>query len=241
MGVRFRKAIKILPGIKLNLSKKGIGISAGVKGAHISTGPAGQRLTTSIPGTGLSYISRSHKKSNARHRMAGSNLDAASTIKLIYELSGLQSEKNKTTALCLCIFLGYFGAHYFYVNRIGKGLIYFLTVGLFGIGWIIDIFVILTGNFKDSFGAQLRNAPQKMIDQNIPDINENLESSNIESVPTSEPVLSVNEPMLQITDEQALPTTDEQTTKGLPGWAWAVILIGGFIGFLFFILVVLPG
>lgn len=55
MGFRFRKSLKILPGVRLNLSKKGIGTSVGVKGFHISNGPSGSRMTTSLPGTGLSH------------------------------------------------------------------------------------------------------------------------------------------------------------------------------------------
>lgn len=68
----------------------------------------------------------------------------------------LTSDKSKTTALLLCIFGGYFGLHYFYVGRIGKGLLYFFTFGLFFIGWIMDIISIATGGFKDNGGAPLR-------------------------------------------------------------------------------------
>ena len=57
------------------------------------------------------------------------------------------SSKNKGTCLILCIFFGYFGAHYFYVGRTGMGLLYLFTLGLFSIGWIIDIFRICSGNF----------------------------------------------------------------------------------------------
>ncbi|PES67282.1 hypothetical protein CN507_13715 [Bacillus cereus] len=55
MGFRFHKSKQIAPGIRLNASKKGIGVSIGVKGARISFGPSGTRVTTSIPGTGISY------------------------------------------------------------------------------------------------------------------------------------------------------------------------------------------
>lgn len=68
----------------------------------------------------------------------------------------ITSDKKKTTALLLCIFLGVFGAHQFYVGKIGKGLLYLFTVGLFGIGWIVDIIKILTGSFRDNVGAPLR-------------------------------------------------------------------------------------
>lgn len=68
----------------------------------------------------------------------------------------ITSDKNKDTALLLCIFGGLFGLHQFYVGKIGKGLLYLFTFGLFMIGWIIDIFSILSGSFKDNAGAPLR-------------------------------------------------------------------------------------
>ncbi len=60
------------------------------------------------------------------------------------------SPKDKTLTLVLCIFLGGIGAHQFYVGKVGKGLLYFFTFGLFGIGWFIDIIMILCGSFRDS-------------------------------------------------------------------------------------------
>lgn len=51
--------------------------------------------------------------------------------------------KNKWVSFCLCLFLGYFGAHKFYEGKVGLGILYLLTIGLFGIGWIADIFIIL--------------------------------------------------------------------------------------------------
>lgn len=59
------------------------------------------------------------------------------------------SEKKKQTALLLCIFGGYFGLHHFYVGKIGMGILYLCTVGLFCIGWIVDIAKIAAGKFKD--------------------------------------------------------------------------------------------
>lgn len=47
--------------------------------------------------------------------------------------------KNKIVALILCIFFGLFGAHKFYEGKTGMGILYLFTMGLFGIGWIIDI------------------------------------------------------------------------------------------------------
>lgn len=63
MGFRFHKSRKILPGVRLNVSKGGPGLSLGVRGMRRSWGPSGSRTTLSIPGTGLSYIK--HRRSGA--------------------------------------------------------------------------------------------------------------------------------------------------------------------------------
>lgn len=56
MGFNFRKSIKIMPGLTLNLGKKSSSISIGPRGAKLNINSKGKkRLTTSIPGTGLSY------------------------------------------------------------------------------------------------------------------------------------------------------------------------------------------
>ena len=51
--------------------------------------------------------------------------------------------RNKWVSLCLCIFLGWLGAHKFYEGKIGMGILYLLTCGLFGIGSIVDIIAIV--------------------------------------------------------------------------------------------------
>ncbi|TJX60760.1 TM2 domain-containing protein [Soehngenia saccharolytica] len=66
------------------------------------------------------------------------------------------STKSKKVALILCLFLGVLGGHNFYVGKIGKGLLYLLTGGLFGIGVIIDLISIIFGSFKDANGLLLK-------------------------------------------------------------------------------------
>ena len=51
--------------------------------------------------------------------------------------------KNKWLSFFLCLFLGYLGAHKFYEGRIGMGIVYLLTGGLFCFGWIIDCIILL--------------------------------------------------------------------------------------------------
>ena len=68
----------------------------------------------------------------------------------------MTSDKDKDTALLLCIFGGIIGLHQYYVGNIGKGLLYTFTAGLFCFGWIGDIIKILLGSFRDNTGAPLR-------------------------------------------------------------------------------------
>lgn len=51
--------------------------------------------------------------------------------------------KNKWVALLLCFFLGVLGTHKFYEGKIGMGILYLFTFGLFGIGVIIDFISLL--------------------------------------------------------------------------------------------------
>ena len=51
--------------------------------------------------------------------------------------------RNKWVALVLCIFLGYLGGHKFYEGKVGMGILYIFTFGLFGIGVFVDFITIL--------------------------------------------------------------------------------------------------
>lgn len=51
--------------------------------------------------------------------------------------------KNKWVAFLLCFFLGYLGVHKFYEGKVGMGILYLFTAGLFGIGWFIDCITLL--------------------------------------------------------------------------------------------------
>ena len=53
MAWRYRKRIKIAPGVYINLSKSGVSTTIGTKGASVNIGKNGTYLNTGIPGTGL--------------------------------------------------------------------------------------------------------------------------------------------------------------------------------------------
>ena len=55
MGLRFRKSIKIAPGVKINLNKKSTSVTFGGKGVHYTASSTGKKTASvGIPGTGIS-------------------------------------------------------------------------------------------------------------------------------------------------------------------------------------------
>ena len=67
--LRFRRSIKLFPGLRWNIGKKSSSLSIGGRGAHYTVGTSGSRTTVGIPGTGLSYtdIHSSHTRVSERH------------------------------------------------------------------------------------------------------------------------------------------------------------------------------
>lgn len=62
------------------------------------------------------------------------------------------AKKDWLATLLLCIFFGGLGVHRYYVGKIGTGILWTLTGGCFGIGYIVDLIKIIVGKFKDKSG-----------------------------------------------------------------------------------------
>lgn len=65
------------------------------------------------------------------------------------------SDKRILPAFLLCFFLGWTGAHRYYVGKIGTGILMLLTGGVFGVLWLIDFIMIIVGAFTDKAGNKL--------------------------------------------------------------------------------------
>lgn len=55
----------------------------------------------------------------------------------------------------ICFFVGELGIHRFVVGKIGTGLLWLFTFGLFGIGMLVDFIMILCGQFTDAEGKKI--------------------------------------------------------------------------------------
>jgi TM2 domain-containing membrane protein YozV len=79
-----------------------------------------------------------------------------------YDRSGIAETSSRWfTLLLLSIFLGGFGIDRFYVGKIGTGILKLITGGGCGIWWVIDIILIVAGNFTDSEGNVIKQNEER--------------------------------------------------------------------------------
>ena len=69
----------------------------------------------------------------------------------------MRSDKEWLPALLLCLFAGGLGIHRFYAGKTGTGILMLLTGGGCGIWALIDLIMIVTGNFTDAEGRLILN------------------------------------------------------------------------------------
>ncbi|MET3576961.1 DUF4236 domain-containing protein [Bhargavaea ullalensis] len=70
MGFRFQKRVKIAPGVRLNVGKRGASVSVGRKGASVTVGKRGTYANVGIPGTGISYRTKVGGRTKRPQRVA---------------------------------------------------------------------------------------------------------------------------------------------------------------------------
>ncbi|MCE5202784.1 MAG: DUF4236 domain-containing protein [Coriobacteriales bacterium] len=69
MAIRFRRTVKLAPGVRLNLGKRGVSVRVGGRGLGVTTGTSGTRVSAGIPGTGLyatKKVSGAPKRASSR-------------------------------------------------------------------------------------------------------------------------------------------------------------------------------
>jgi hypothetical protein len=66
MAFRFRRRLGLVPGLHLNLGKRGASLSVGVRGLHTTFGRRPQ-TTVGWPGSGVSYTMRHHARRARKH------------------------------------------------------------------------------------------------------------------------------------------------------------------------------
>ena len=77
---RFRRTKTLLPGVRLNVGKRGLSVRVGPRGVGYTIGTAGRHMTASLPGTGFSATHKLEGRRAADHAPA---LDAISLLVFI--------------------------------------------------------------------------------------------------------------------------------------------------------------
>lgn len=60
---------------------------------------------------------------------------------------------SKVAGILIAFFLGGLGVHRFMAGKIGTGIIWLFTGGLLGIGWLVDLIMVITGKFTKKDGT----------------------------------------------------------------------------------------
>jgi len=113
--------------------------------------------------------------------------------------------KSKGVAYLLWFFLGIFGAHRFYLEKIGTGILYLFTGGVFGIGWLIDLFTL--GGQVDTYNILHGSIGGGNTSQNV--------VVNV-TAPTMTPQVSTNQTSApQVTSSEQIKISAEKTILAL--------------------------
>jgi TM2 domain-containing membrane protein YozV len=67
----------------------------------------------------------------------------------------MNSEKDWLITLILSIVVGGFGIDRFYTGSVLLGVLKLVTLGGLGVWWLIDLIMLVTGNYKDGDGNRI--------------------------------------------------------------------------------------
>lgn len=79
----------------------------------------------------------------------------------------MKCNKNKIVLLILAIFFGYLGVHRFYAGKKATGFLWLFTLGLCGIGWIVDIVLILQDVARGKYEKKYVTVPAEVTNFNM--------------------------------------------------------------------------
>jgi len=122
--MRFRRYIKIAPGIKLNLSKSGVSTTFGGKGFSVNTGSKGTFLNTGIPGTGL--YSRNKISGNPKRYYSSNHSFSNNSL-----FSQSESWTKKQSSYNLFLIPLILGVVFLFIQKIIAVLFFATSIGLF--------------------------------------------------------------------------------------------------------------
>lgn len=99
----------------------------------------------------------------------------------------MHKQTNPFVELLLCLFLGYLGAHRFYAGKKKSGLLYLFTLGVFGIGWIIDIVLIGVKCFRELQSVTADNVNRELKVEKFTAAGVTYYTENIQKLATKNP------------------------------------------------------
>lgn len=179
MGWRFRKTIKLAPGLKINVGKTGItSATIGKRGASINIGKRGTYANLGIPGTGLSY--RKKIKLNGAGNMKASKINQLEKLERLHSNGRISDSEYQQLRADI---LGY---SYSNEEVPKKGC--FTSLWTL-IKWIFFIFVLFMGySIYQKHNSQPKVDPVK----------------SINSPPQVDPVKSINSPPSNTIEEKVI-------------------------------------
>ena len=96
MGFRFRRSVRLIPGIRLNLSTRGASISLGTPGATLNFSGRGARATFGAPGTGFSWSQSLTSGSPTPSRSSTDSSRSTTPINTVEELESSLNNPNSS-------------------------------------------------------------------------------------------------------------------------------------------------